>query len=251
MRVAVFSDVHGNLTALEAVLSDIEQQAVDATVFAGDLCLAGPRPAACLERVRQMNIPCVYGNTDHWLLGITEPPDRVKPIRAWTLTRLNDDQRDWLHSLPLAHRISPTGKKSDDLLIVHANPKDAYWLIFPSEAEQTTRYGRIRQPDTDLDEWLADTQAAVLAYGHLHIPNIRHWHHLVLANISSVSLPGDDDPRAKYGLLTWQNGRWHIEHRHIEYNIGQEIAALKQAQPPGWENFVQNLTEKGYFPQKV
>jgi predicted phosphodiesterase len=251
MRVAVFSDVHGNLTALEAVLADIEQQAVDTIVFAGDLCVAGPRPAECLERVQQLGILAVYGNTDHWMLGIAAPPDRVKSICAWSLSKLNEKQQAWLRAAPLSHRISPTSKISDDLLIVHANLKDPYWLIFPSEEDQLARYGRIRQPDSDLDEWLAGTEAAVLAYGHLHIPSIRHWGNLVLANISSVNIPSDDDPRAKYGLLSWANGRWHIEHRRVEYDVQLEIVAIKQAQPPGWENFVTTIQQKGFFPQGV
>lgn len=251
MRVAVFSDVHGNLTALEAVLADIEQQAADSVVFAGDLCVAGPRPAECLARVRQMGIPAIYGNTDHWLLGISQPPERMRAICDWTLAQLNKEQQAWLRSLPLTYRISPTETGSDDLLIVHANPKDAYWLIFPSEAEQMRRYGLIRQADSELDEWLAGTEAAVLAYGHLHIPNIRQWGDLVLANISSVSMPGDDDSRAKYGLLTWENGRWTVEHRYIEFDISREIMAFRQNQPPGWENFVNTLEEKGFFPQGV
>ena len=251
MRVAVFSDVHGNLTALEAVLADIEEQAVDEIVFAGDLCMAGPRPAECLERVQQLGIPAVYGNTDHWLLGITEPPDRVKPIAVWTLAQLNDEQQAWLRSLPLTHRISPTGLTSDDLLIVHANPKDAYWLIFPSEEDQMARYGRIRQADSELDEWLEGTEAAMMAYGHLHIPGIRHWRQLILANISSVNLPGDDDPRAKYGLLNWEDSRWHLERRYVKFDINPEIAALKEAKLPGWESFLEVIEEKGYFPQNV
>ena len=251
MRVAIFSDVHGNLTALEAVLADIEDQAIDTVVFAGDLCVAGPRPAECLERVRQLDIPAVYGNTDHWLLGVVEPPDRVKSICAWSLAKLNETQQAWLRSIPLSHRISPTDKSSDDLLIVHANPKDAYWLIFPSEADQMARYGRIRQPDSELDEWLSGTEAAVLAYGHLHIPGIRHWGDMVLANISSVNLPGDDDPRAKYSVLSWENGRWHIERHHVAYDIQPEIEAIKAAKPPNWEMFVTTMEDKGYFPQNV
>ena len=251
MRVAIFSDVHGNLTALEAVLADIEKQAVDAAVFAGDLCVAGPRPSACLAQIQKAGIAAVYGNTDHWLLGITDPPDRVKPICTWTSDRLDGAQQKWLRSLPLKYRISPTNKTSDDLLIVHANPKDAYWLIFPSEADQIARYGHIRQADAALDEWLEGTEAAVLAYGHLHIPGIRHWRELVLANISSVSLPGDNDPHAKYGLLSWKNGRWHIEHRRVAYDIQAEISAIKEAQPPGWQNFVSTMEEKGFFPQNV
>jgi predicted phosphodiesterase len=208
MRVAVFSDVHGNLTALQAVLADIEQQAVDAVVFAGDLCVAGPRPAECLDRVRQMNIPCIYGNTDHWMLGITEPPERVKTLCEWTLAQLETSQQQWLRSLPLFHRISPTDEKENDLLIVHANPKDAYWLIFPSEEEQMQRYGRIRQADSELDDWLTGTEAAVLVYGHLHIPNIRQWRGLNLGSNNYVSVPGDSDPRAQKGMGKLANGRW-------------------------------------------
>jgi predicted phosphodiesterase len=251
MRVAVFSDVHGNLTALEAVLDDIAQQKVDEIVFAGDLCLAGPRPAACLNRVREMAIPCIYGNTDHWLLGHQQGPERVQALCDWTLAQLNEAERDWLSSLPLSHRISPTSFRSEDVLVVHANPKDAYWLIFPSEEEQIRRYGRLRQPDSDLDDWLAGTEAAILAYGHLHIPNLRQWHNLVLANISSVSMPGDDDARAKYGILEWADGRWHIQHRRLEYNSQAEIAALQEMKPPGWEGFVATVEEKGFFPQSV
>ena len=64
MRVAIFSDVHGNLSALEIVLADIERQAPDLIVFAGDLCLFGPRPAECLRLVLERQLPSVIGNTD-------------------------------------------------------------------------------------------------------------------------------------------------------------------------------------------
>ena len=123
--------------------------------------------------------------------------------------------------------------------------------LVDNAVKYTEDNGRIRQPDSDLDEWLEGTEAAVLAYGHLHIPGIRQWRNLTLANISSVNIPGDDDPRAKYGLLSWANGRWHIQHRQIAYDIKPEITAIKQAQPPGWENFLQEIEEKGYFPQNV
>jgi predicted phosphodiesterase len=72
MRLAVFSDVHGNLTALEAVLADISAlEGIEAIVFAGDLCVAGPRPDACVERVRSHEpaIAAIYGNTDVWVSG--------------------------------------------------------------------------------------------------------------------------------------------------------------------------------------
>ena len=61
MRVAIFSDVHGNLGGLEAVLADVARHAPDLVVFAGDLCLMGPRPGDCLRRVRELRLPAVMG----------------------------------------------------------------------------------------------------------------------------------------------------------------------------------------------
>ena len=136
MRIANFSDVHGNLTALEAVLAHIEQQSPDIIAFAGDLCLFGPRPAACLDLVSQRGIPAVYGNTDEWVLTPPVAPPGVSDmarahwlhlneISHWTQSKLAPAELAWLDSLPFEHRISPTSNTEDDLLVVHANPLDA------------------------------------------------------------------------------------------------------------------------------
>jgi predicted phosphodiesterase len=135
MRTAIFSDVHGNLTALEAVLADIKQQSPDLIVFAGDLCLFGPRPAECIARVQAEDISAIYGNQDKPLRN--QPPlspeaDREEweakqnaaDIVSWTRLQLTADQRAWLRTLPFQRRISPTTQPRDDLFIVHANPRD-------------------------------------------------------------------------------------------------------------------------------
>ncbi len=251
MRIAVFSDVHGNLTALDAVLADIDAQYVDEIVFAGDLCLVGPRPAECVARLQATNSHSIYGNTDDWVLGRQQPPPHLQTLCDWTLAQLDADARTWLASLPFSHLIAPTSKSEDALLIVHANPIDVNQLIFPSEAEQIERYGRIRQSDTDLDPLLDDLNAGILAFGHLHIPNVRQWQNKQLINISSVNMPGDGDSRAKYGLFTLDGQRWHFERRYVAYNIQPEIDAYRQAQPPGWQAIVEKMENVGTFPQNV
>ena len=84
MRVAIFSDVHGNLSGMEAVLADMERQRPDLVVFAGDLCLFGPRPAECWRLLRERRIPAVIGNTDAWLAGAGGAPEKHQPSLAWT-----------------------------------------------------------------------------------------------------------------------------------------------------------------------
>ena len=251
MKVAVFSDVHGNLTALEAVLADIAGQNVDKVVFAGDLCLVGARPAACLQRVRAENISSIYGNTDDWILGRQQPPAFLTDLAEWTLAQLDEGQRAWLDSLPFSKSISPTANPVDDLLVVHANLVDVNQLIFPAEAEQIERYGRFRQTDTDLRPLLAGLMCKTVAYGHLHIPSIRKIDDVQLFNISSVNMPGDNDPRAKYGIFSWNGHIWDFERRFVDYAISPEIEAYRQAHPPGWEKIVPIMETQGAFPQNV
>jgi predicted phosphodiesterase len=251
MRLAVFSDVHGNLSALAAILADITAQAPDEMVFAGDLCVFGPRPADCLERVRSAACPAVYGNTDEWLVGRQQAPERAGDMADWCLTQLDAGQLAWLGALPFAQRFTPTGNPADDLLIVHANPQDVNKIIFPPEDEQMRRYGRIRQSDAELDGLFQGTEAQAVAFGHLHIPFRRTWGHLSLVNISSVSIPGDSDPRAKYGLFAWDGGRWQFELHRVAFDIAPEITAFQNSRPPGWQRAVELFSSEGFIPQNV
>src|SRR5690606_7383777 len=140
MRILIFSDAHGNLTALEAVLEAMEQhQDIDQVIFEGDACMFGPRPEECATRIRHVADYSVVGDTDEWIFG----PDRadvvaddnwrgtVEQTAGWVAKRLSAESAGWLHNLPLAHRISPTGRAEDDLLIVHANPYDTMAVIYP------------------------------------------------------------------------------------------------------------------------
>jgi predicted phosphodiesterase len=263
MRIAVFSDVHGNLTALDAVLAHIDEQPeIDQVVFAGDLCLFGSQPAECLARIEERGIGAIYGNTDLWIAQPPPAPEEadeaqqehwrhVEELCHWTAEQLGDMGLAWFRVLPFHRRASPTVFAQDDLLIVHANPVDVNQVIFPSEADQRQRYGRVRQPDSELGPLLQDTLIGVLAYGHLHIPGVRRWQNLTLVNVSSVSLPGDGDPRAKYAVFTWQAAGWSFEHHYVDYSIEAEIQAYQTAQPPRWETAVAKLKENSAISRKL
>ena len=142
--------------------------------------------------------------------------------------------------------------RADDLRIVHANPRDLNAIIFPSETHQTAYWSAVRQTDAELAPLLGDVPAAALAFGHLHIPNLRQWGRLALVNVASVSMPGDGDARAKYALLTWADGRWSAEHRRVAYDVGPEADAFRERRPPGWEEAAAAIEAEGYYyPQKV
>jgi predicted phosphodiesterase len=251
MRVIVLSDVHGNLTALEAVVADIAAQpAVDLVAFAGDACLFGPRPEECAARIRAVADICLVGNTDQWICTPPAVPENapnrerwqfIHSAAVWTRDQLSASSLDWLGRLPFGHTVSPTAQAEDDLLLVHANPQDTMQVIYPPEETQEARLGKLHQTDEELTQLLAGTVAGALAYGHLHFPNLRTSGRTLLANISSVSLPGDDDARAKYGILEWDGERWQARHVYVPYDVTAEIAALRQTRPPDWANSVATL----------
>lgn len=266
MRIALFSDVHGNLAALQAVHQDIEGRSdIDRVIFAGDLCLFGPRPELCLDLVRRWAIPVIAGNTDEWVRQPPPLPDDMpqadRPARQllrdlcqWTEAQLSVESLAWLDDLRAAFkiRLTPSSDPHDDLLIVHANPHNLLDIIFPDLERQAALYGAIRQPDEALAPMLQDVQARTIAFGHLHVPGLRRWRDKTLINVSSVSLPGDGDGRAKYAILTWsERDGWSAEHVRISYDSHDELEAFRRARPSGWLDRVEQLETLGYIPQIV
>lgn len=254
MRIAIFSDVHGNLTALETVLADIKKQAPDAIAFAGDLCYFGARPAGCIERIKGDVDMFVYGNTDEAIFAPPAIPDDSSDEERtrwegfykraqWYKEKLTPEQLGWLSRLPFSHRISPTPHASDDLLIVHANPKDVNAPVPPPESEQEEKLGKVALVvnETAVSSLFQNTTAAVVAYGHVHFPGIQKMGDITLANISSASLPMTKDGLARYAILTWNKSGWDIDHRAIQYNFGKEQELLSFLQPPGWEIMAKGL----------
>ena len=99
MRLAIFSDIHGNLTALEAVLVHIRNQdAVERIFCAGDICLFGPRPRECLELIHKQNIPSVVGNTDEWIRNPPPPSAEMDADQKQKRQNLQDWCTWWASS---------------------------------------------------------------------------------------------------------------------------------------------------------
>lgn len=242
MRLAILSDIHGNLLALEAVLADLDARGgADQLAIAGDICLGGPRPLEALERVRALGCPVVQGNTDRDLVAASHGASDAAEgaLLAWTRERLGDDGLAYLRGLPFSHRIE--GPRADAaVLVVHANPKNLDDPLRPFAPVETIA--------PFLDEVAPDV--AVVAFGHLHIPYTRSVGRLLLADIASVGLPKDGDRRAGYGMLTWQDtadgGEWAVELRRVEYPVEQVVEQLREAQPPDAAGLVRALLRARY-----
>lgn len=236
MRIAVISDIHGNQTALEATLDDLAQQPpVDQTIIAGDLCLNGPRPKEVLKIVNKLHCPVIRGNVDAEV--VNEAPkkgSKKRDVVSWTRTQIGRKGLDYLASLPFSHRVQ--NSEGSDLLVVHANPLDLEQAIFPTATDEA------------LEPLLGGLEPGIgaLAFGHLHIAYTRRWHHLLLCDVGSCGLSRDEDTRASYAILMWQDNEWQAEIRRVDYDLAAVVKQLQDSGIPHVEKRIKTLTEARY-----
>jgi putative phosphoesterase len=236
LRIAVISDIHGNQVALDAVLDDLHKRpAVDQIVIAGDLCLNGPRPKQVLNMLRELNYPVIQGNVDYET--VSEAPDKgakKRSIIAWTRQEIGQEGIDYLAALPHSYLVNnPNG---EDALVVHANPLNQEDAIFPTS------------PDSTLEQLLGSLAPTIgaLAFGHVHIAYVRRWRHLLLVDVGSCGLPRDEDIRASYGILIWQDESWQAEIYRVTYDIEKVIKQFKNSGMPNADKRIKILTEAKY-----
>jgi len=236
MRVAVIADIHGNQIALEAVLQDLAQQAaMDHLVIAGDLCLNGPCPRQALETVRGLDCQVIQGNVDAEVVTkAAEKGEKKRGTVSWTREQIGQQGIDYLASLPFSHRIA--NSSGSDLLIVHANPLNLEDAIFPNA------------PDSTLEHFFSGLEPDIgaLAFGHLHIAYTRRGRRLLLVDVASCGLPRDEDLRAAYGILTWQDGTWNAEIRRVPYDVQEVVKQIKSCGMPNVEKRIKTLLEARY-----
>ena len=223
MRLAIVSDIHGNMTALEAVIADLEHRGVDRVVHAGDLVLGGCRPVEVIDAVRELGWPGIVGNTDQLLWRPEE--HAVQARRApklgglltllfdhWapaTRALLGDRRLGWLRDLPTDYR-------AEDLALVHASPGDLWRAPSPDAG------------DEELEQTYRACDARITVYGHIHRPFVRQLATAVIANSGAVGSPFDGDPRASYQLL--ENGRAQVV--RVQYDVAGEARLLMRSGYP-------------------
>ncbi len=220
MRIAIVSDVHGNETAFEAILTDLRATSPDLILHGGDLADGGSSPAVVVDQIRDLGWPGVMGNADE----IYTRPESLNefarqssaPQSLWSAVReraaatraiLGEDRISWMRSFP---RI----QVHDSFALVHASP-ESVWRSPGYEAS-----------DPELEKTYASLGKELVVFGHIHRPFVRIVHagngQLIIANAGSAGLPYDADPRAAYLLI--DNGSATI--RRVEYEVDKEIRAL-------------------------
>jgi predicted phosphodiesterase len=240
MRLAVLSDIHGNLPALEAVLDDIQARGKpDAYMILGDLVAFCPWPAETLAMLRQLPVALfLQGNTDRYVVTGARPtmppvdtvgdwktmPKKLAERDAnfrWTVERLSHGDFEFLRDLPTFLDVDVP--RYGRLAAVHANAVDDETFLRPSVTDDELRV------HFDLD-------ARLMLYGHTHCPMDRTMGRgsarRRIINDGSVGLPLDGDPCPAYAILDFKGSRCHASIHRVVYDREAVVAELKRVDHP-------------------
>jgi putative phosphoesterase len=226
MRLAVLSDIHANLHALQAVWADLEAQRPDAVYCLGDLVGYGAFPNEVIDFLRQQDVPTILGNYDEGVgfdldecgCAYRTPLERERGDQSlrWSQAHTTPDGKEYLRRLPSNIR-KETSRPT--MLLVHGSPRKINEYVFEDRPEAT--FQRLAA--------LAGTD--LLLFGHTHLPYVKRVGRTLFVNAGSVGKPRGGDPRAVYTLLTL-GGELAVEFRRVTYDVGAAADAVRAAGLP-------------------
>lgn len=236
MRLAVFSDIHGNIQGLEAVLKDIEARGADVVWCGGDLVGYGPNPGEVVETIQRLGIPTIMGNYDDGIgyfriaCGCDYPNDvameRGQRSIVWTKANTTEAHKAYLRNLPYKLQREFAGHQ---VVLVHGSPVRLNEYLFQDVADDVFR------------SHLSSTGADVLIFGHTHKPfhKVLDGKHLV--NSGSTGKPKHGNPNATYVMLTLTSGNVEVEIIEVPYDYEAAARAIEATELP--HEFAQMLRE--------
>jgi predicted phosphodiesterase len=229
MRIALISDIHGNATALKAVLGELAELAVDRIFCLGDIAADGPNPSECIAILNEKRIPSVQGNTDAFLVNsqtphfLDERRQRYHEIALWSAAELDASERDYLANLP-ARIAFPEAQA----LFYHGSPQNFEDLVLPTSSE------------VSLVKFFGAYNAKIFAGGHTHSLMLRAWGERQILTAGSVGLaayrlPDGNTkpiPFAEYVLLDYQEMFVNLAFRRVRFDVAAFHRALREKAVP-------------------
>jgi putative phosphoesterase len=223
-QVAVITDPHANLPALEATLNRIAELGVETIYCGGDLVGYGPRPNEVCALLEERQITTIYGNYDYAIArdledcGCAYRDAHEREIGQlsveWTLANTHRQAKRFMHDLPFDMRFELGGRR---IRVVHGSPRKVNEYLFYDKPPQTfERIARIADAD-------------VLVFGHTHQPWVEERSGVLFVNCGAVGKPKDGDPRASFATLTARDGALEVAIKRVAYNaeaVAEEMRAV-------------------------
>ncbi|MGN7455404.1 metallophosphoesterase family protein [Paenibacillus pasadenensis] len=234
-RIAILSDVHGNMPALEAVLADIRARGISRIVCLGDLAGKGPEPAEAVDEVRSSCETVIRGNWDEFL-GLPTDDETLR----WHQERLGPERLRYLRELPFCAELRLGGRL---IRLVHASPQSVYRRVQPWDSPED-RASMFDPPDG------CSGRPDALGYGDIHQAYAQYVDGRLLFNCGSVGNPLDL-PQASYAIVEGEPDAaamapFALQLIRVPYDIGEAVARAERLAMPQLEPYCRELVTGRY-----
>jgi putative phosphoesterase len=226
MKLAIVSDLHANLHALEAVWADLEAEAPEAVYCLGDLVGYGAYPNEVIDYVRARGVPVLMGNYDDGVgfdrddcgCVYKDPADHARGQESlrWTRGQVTAERKAYLRGLSFSQRLEAGGQR---LLLVHGSPRRINEYLYQD------------RPDSVFANVARAADCDVLFFGHTHLPYQKRVGKTLFVNAGSVGKPKDGDPRAGY-LIVSAGAQLEVAWRRVAYDVAAAARAVRQSGLP-------------------
>lgn len=233
-RIAIVSDIHGNMPALEAVIADIERRGIRTVYCLGDLAGKGPHPSEAVERIRGLCEIVIKGNWDE----ILSRPQESSVLR-WHQERLSEEQKSYLGNLPFSYDFRMSGRR---IRLFHASEESVFKRVQPWDSLDR-RMGLFSH--SDLTGGSGGPSPDVIGYGDIHNAFVHHFPGKVCFNTGSVGNPLEVN-QASYAVLEGELGGvgtapFGIQLVRVPYDIEFAIRLAEQEEMPETEQYAKEL----------
>lgn len=237
-RIAIISDIHGNLPALEAVFADISEREIERVICLGDLAGKGPSSSEAVDFIQKNCDAVIKGNWDHFIAS------QKTELVQWHQEVLGRERRDYLNGLPHYFEVYISGKL---VRLCHANPNDIFHRTHLSSAKEERM--KLFEPTPTIDK-----EADVIGYGDIHGAHIENFDNKTIFNTGSVGNPLDMT-MASYAIIegkydSKEIGPFVISIVKLPYDIDKAIELAKASDMPEKEAYIKELQTAIYRGRK-
>ncbi len=241
MKIAVISDIHGNIDALNSVLKDIESENCSKILCLGDIVMAGPEPKITLKKIQELkkskDFYIIQGNTDKMLSVFSFETQnkliKVNEVMASAYLAdselLDEEEKDYLKSLKEQEELNLFGIK---ILLVHGSPRKNDENIYPD------------MPIEEVEEMIKGTDADVIFCGHTHMPaGYQTNTEQTVVNAGSVGRPFSESPDSCYAIMeiNEKDSTYIIRHKFVKYDVDNAAKKIKERGFNGCEKLAKML----------
>jgi predicted phosphodiesterase len=229
--------MHGNAVAFRAALADLEGERPDLIVSLGDVAQGGPQPIECVEILRELACPCVFGNSDEFLLTLdlgAEPVEdeerraQLLETARWSQEQLGESGLEFLRGFEPTVELDLDGSK---LVCCHATPASNEDVIVPTT------------PRAEVDRALAGLDVEAVAAGHVHLQWLRRFSQTLWFCVGSVGLVYEHrqplydvpfEPWSEYAIVTTGLA---VEFRRVPFDVEELVEVARKKEFPGFERW--------------